>query len=103
MIVWIVFIAVVVFALILDLGVFNRKPHEIKTKEAAIWTSVWVTCALLFSGIVYLSFENKIFSFLFCDTIIFRKASRHILQNFLWEFFIVQLHFRQIPIDDHFA
>lgn len=59
MIVWIVFIAVVIFALILDLGVFNRKPHEIKTKEAAIWTSVWVTCALLFSGVVYLSFENN--------------------------------------------
>ena len=55
----IIFIAVVVFALILDLGVFNRKPHEIKTKEAAIWTSVWVTCALLFSGVVYLSFENN--------------------------------------------
>ena len=59
MIVWIIFIAVVVIALILDLGIFNRKPHEIKTKEAAIWTSVWVTCALLFSGIVYLSFENN--------------------------------------------
>lgn len=59
MIVWIIFIAVVIFALILDLGVFNRKPHEIKTKEAAIWTSVWVTCALLFSGVVYLSFENN--------------------------------------------
>lgn len=58
MIVWTVFIAVVVFALILDLGVFNRKPHEIKTKEAAIWTSVWVTCAILFSGIIYLSFQN---------------------------------------------
>ena len=59
MIVWIVFIAVVIFALILDLGVFNRKPHVIKTKEAAIWTSVWVTCALLFSGIVYLSFQHN--------------------------------------------
>ena len=59
MIVWIVFIALVVFALILDLGVFNRKPHEIKAKEAAIWTSIWVTCALLFSGIIYLSFENN--------------------------------------------
>ncbi len=59
MIVWIVFIAVVIFALILDLGVFNRTPHEIKTKEAAIWTSVWVTCALLFSGIIYLSFEHS--------------------------------------------
>lgn len=47
-----------VVALILDLGVFNRKPHEIKTKEAAIWTSVWVACAIFFSGIIYLSFQN---------------------------------------------
>lgn len=59
MIVWIGFIAVVLFALILDLGVFNRKPHEIKTKEAAIWTTVWVICAVLFSGIIYLSFKNE--------------------------------------------
>lgn len=59
MIVWTIFIVVVIFALILDLGVFNRTPHEIKTKEAAIWTSVWVTCAILFSGIIYLSFENN--------------------------------------------
>ncbi len=59
MILWIVFIAIVIIALILDLGVFNRKPHEIKTKEAAIWTGVWVTCALLFSGVIYLSFGNN--------------------------------------------
>ncbi len=59
MIVWTVFIVIVVFALILDLGVFNRKPHEIKTKEAAIWTSVWVTYAIFFSGIIYLSFQNN--------------------------------------------
>ncbi len=58
MIVWILFIVFVIIALILDLGVFNKNPHEIKTKEASIWTSVWVTCALLFSGIVYLSFQN---------------------------------------------
>lgn len=59
MIVWIIFISIVTFALILDLGVFNRKPHEIKTKEAATWTSIWVTCATLFAGIIYLSFENN--------------------------------------------
>lgn len=59
MIVWAVFITVVVVALILDLGVFNRKPHEIMTKEAAIWTTVWVACAILFSGIIYLSFKNN--------------------------------------------
>lgn len=58
MIVWISFIAFVVLALILDLGVFNRTPHVIRTKEAAIWTSIWVFCALAFSGVVYLSFQN---------------------------------------------
>ncbi len=59
MIVWSIFLAVLVIALALDLGVFNRKPHEIKAKEAAIWTGVWVTVALLFSGIIYLSFQNE--------------------------------------------
>jgi tellurite resistance protein TerC len=59
MIVWSIFLAVIVIALALDLGVFNRNPHEIKTKEAAIWTGVWVTVALLFSGIIYLSFQNE--------------------------------------------
>lgn len=59
MIVWIIFIAAVVVALILDLGVFNRTPHEIKTKEATIWTIVWVICAILFSVIIYLSFKNE--------------------------------------------
>ncbi len=59
MIVWILFIITVVFALVLDLGVFNREPHEIKTKEAAIWTSVWVGFAILFSGIIYLVFKHN--------------------------------------------
>lgn len=56
---WIIFISLMLVALALDLGVFNRTPHEIKTKEAAVWTSVWVSVALLFSGIVYLSFEHQ--------------------------------------------
>ena len=56
---WLIFIAFIVVALALDLGVFNRSPHEIKTKEATIWTIVWVTVAVLFSGVIYLAFENK--------------------------------------------
>lgn len=59
MTVWIIFIVFIIGALALDLGVFNRNPHEIKTKEAAIWSSIWVAVALLFSGIVYLSFSNN--------------------------------------------
>lgn len=58
MIVWIVFIAFIILFLALDLGVFNRTPHVIKTKEAAIWTGIWVTVALSFSGIIYWVFSS---------------------------------------------
>lgn len=58
MILWISFILFVVLALALDLGVFNRNPHVIKTKEALIWTSVWVGVALLFTIVVYFAFSN---------------------------------------------
>lgn len=56
---WIVFIAFIIFALVLDLGVFNRNPHEIKTKEAARWTIVWVTVAALFSLVIYFAFQHQ--------------------------------------------
>lgn len=39
--------------LALDLGVFNRKSHEIKAKEAAIWVSIWVSLAAIFNVGVY--------------------------------------------------
>ena len=44
--------------LALDLGVFNRKAHIIKTKEASIWTTIWITVALSFSGVIYWLFNN---------------------------------------------
>src|SRR6476620_1158177 len=47
---WVGFIAFVLAMLALDLGVFQRKVHEIKPKEAATWTAVWVGLALIFAG-----------------------------------------------------
>ncbi len=43
-----VFLVFVAFMLFLDLGVFHKKDAEVTTKEAAIWTSIWIGCALLF-------------------------------------------------------
>lgn len=57
--VWAIFISVVVFLLALDLGVFNRKAHVISQKEAAKWTTFWVTLSLLFSVILYWLFDNQ--------------------------------------------
>ena len=40
--------------LALDLGVFNREPHEVSVKEALGWSAVWVTVSLLFNlGVWY--------------------------------------------------
>ena len=53
MIVWILFFVLVFAILALDLGVFNKTPHIISTKEASKWTAIWVTFSFLFSGVIY--------------------------------------------------
>jgi tellurite resistance protein TerC len=50
---WIGFTAIVLIMLIIDLGVFNKKAHEVKMKEALIWSAVWITLALLFNVWIY--------------------------------------------------
>lgn len=50
---WILFNVFVLLMLILDLGVFNRKAHEVSIKEAMIWTGVWILLAMGFNVIIY--------------------------------------------------
>jgi tellurite resistance protein TerC len=42
------FMVFIIFMLAMDLGVFHKKDHVIKIKEAAIWTGIWVALAMLF-------------------------------------------------------
>lgn len=51
---WSVFGVVVLVMLALDLGVFHRREHEVKMKEALIWSGIWIIVALLFNWGVYL-------------------------------------------------
>lgn len=53
MLVWILFFAMIIAILALDLGVFNKTPHIINTKEASKWTAIWVTLSFAFSGVIY--------------------------------------------------
>ena len=53
---WIGFTAFVVAILVLDLSVFHRGAHEVRIREALIWTGVWIGMALLFNLGVYLWF-----------------------------------------------
>jgi tellurite resistance protein TerC len=46
---WVGFISCVVVFLALDLGVFHRRAHVIKFREALLWSAVWFSLALLFA------------------------------------------------------
>jgi len=59
MVLWLAF-AIVVFALLaLDLGIFHRRPHEVRMGEALAWSLVWITIALLFNVGVHLWFVRE--------------------------------------------
>jgi len=59
MIVWISFIAAILLFLALDLGVFNKTPHIISSKDAVKWTDIFVTISFLFSGVIYWLYSNN--------------------------------------------
>lgn len=61
MLVWIGFLALISIFLALDLGVFNRDPHKITTKEALRWTALWSSVSMLFSIFIYFAYERHWF------------------------------------------
>jgi tellurite resistance protein TerC len=51
---WVVFNIFIVSMLMIDLMVFNRKPHEISIRESLVWTGIWVVLAVIFGiGLYY--------------------------------------------------
>jgi tellurite resistance protein TerC len=43
----------ILLMLALDLGILNRKAHAVTYREAATWSAVWVTLAMIFAAIVF--------------------------------------------------
>lgn len=50
---WIGFNVFVLVMLALDLGVFHRKSHVVRFKEALVWSAFWISLAAIFAGIIY--------------------------------------------------
>src|SRR5262245_55350475 len=51
--------------LALDLGVVHRQAHELRIREALLWTGVWIALALVFNVGVYIWFgSERAFEFL---------------------------------------
>lgn len=60
-IVWILFIALVLFLLALDLGVFHKNVQTVSMKESLIWTMIWIAVALLFGIVIFYIYKNNFF------------------------------------------
>jgi len=58
---WILFIVFVLLMLALDLGVFHKKVHIIKAKEALGWTFFWIFLSLVFNVVIYFIYKNQWF------------------------------------------
>jgi tellurite resistance protein TerC len=56
---WAGFIGFVLAMLAIDLGVFHRKAHEVRFKEALGWSLVWIALALAFNGLLWWKFGSR--------------------------------------------
>lgn len=61
MIVWILFLALILGLLALDLGVFHRRAHVIAIREALRWSILWTVVALAFAVVVYFLYDRHWF------------------------------------------
>jgi len=50
---WILFNLFVLAMLVLDLGVFHRRAHTVKFREAALWSAMWIGLAAAFALVLY--------------------------------------------------
>ncbi len=65
LVLWVVFGVIMLGMAVLDLGVLNRRAHEVKMKEALIWSAVWIGLAMLFNlGIYFTQGSEKALLFL---------------------------------------
>ena len=57
---WTIFILFVLVLLALDLGVFNRRPHRVRFREAAGWSAFWVALSLAFNLGIYWQYGREV-------------------------------------------
>lgn len=55
---WLVVLGLLTFLLLLDFVTVSRKPHEVKFKEAALWSIFYIAVAVIFGGWVWVQFGS---------------------------------------------
>lgn len=92
---WLGFFALVSVVLALDLGVFNKEAKRVSSKEALMWTCLWVSLAFSFAGVVWHFYG-------------FEKATEFMTGYLIEEslsvdnLFVFVLVFRHFKVDDRY-
>lgn len=95
-IVIVAFAVIIILMLLLDLGVFNKKSHIVTTKEATIWTLVWISLSMAFSGFIY--FTSDVQSFTEFQTAYWIEKALSVDNLFV---FILVFGFFNVPRETH--
>lgn len=77
------FLGFVFVVLAIDLGVFNRKAHEVSFGEATAWSIVWVLLALAFNALFYYYSASK---FEATDPGLAKKLALQFLTGYILEY-----------------
>ncbi len=94
---WVGFNIFVLLMLLLDLGVFNRKAHEIKVKEAILWTIFWVVLSLMFNAGIYLYADYQK-ALLFLTAYLVEKS---LSMDNIFVFLMLFTYFKVNPVYQH--
>lgn len=94
---WLSFAITVLFMLLLDLFVFHKKAHEVKRKEALLWSIFWILVALLFCGGIW-KFEGKDKALMFLTGYIIEKS---LSMDNLFVIYLIFLYFSIEPKYQH--
>lgn len=94
---WVGFNVFVLLMLLLDLGVFNKKAHEIKVKEAVLWTIFWIVLSLIFNAGIYFYFGYQKALLFFTAYLVEKSLS---MDN-IFVFLMLFTYFKVNPIYQH--
>ena len=92
----IVFSVLILGMLVLDLGVFNKNAHRVSSKEAAIWTLVWISLSMLFS--VFVLTQTSVEKFAQFQSAYWIEKALSVDNLFV---FILVFNFFKVPEESH--
>ena len=95
---WTGFGVLIFILLALDLGVFHRKAHEVKAKEALGWSIFWITLALIFNAALWIYTKDKDRAFEFFAAYVVEKSLS--VEN-LFVFLVIFSYFQVPPQYQH--